>query len=280
MPDISFLLAQNESERVCLDDLLTGGIDLWWVPLPDVSITALYEQYRSILSAREHQRFVSQRLPKGQLQFLLARIVLRHLFSAYHAENPPGHWLFGKSETGRPMVDSAQSRLEFNLTHTGDVLLIAVSGSGRPGIDAERLGRPVEVSAIARRYFNSSEALQILDAAPEIKNELFLRYWTLKESAVKATGQGLSRALKRFSFFAPMTEDFAYADCDHTDADHADEFKFWSATADNHAIAVCLLRSGNETAQQVRITSRRLVWPTVANNGFVSTLNINWRESK
>jgi phosphopantetheinyl transferase len=277
--DFSFLLDRNEQKTEYCTDFTAGSIDLWWVPVPDISVTKLYERYSSILSDTEQQRFLTQRLPKGQLQFLLTRIVLRHLFSIYHADYPPAYWRFGKSETGRPQIDRSQSKLEFNLTHTGNILLIAVASSGSPGIDAERLGRFIDVSAIASRYFSCGEAQQILDAAPEIQNELFLRSWTLKESAVKATGLGLSRALKRFSFSSPMTKHFAYQDSSHSGVEHDDIFKFWSATHNDYALAVCLLRSREDTAEPVGINSRILVWPTAAEKGYVSALNIDWRHS-
>ena len=248
--------------------------------MPDIMVTKLYERYSSILSENEKQRFLTQRLPNGQLQFLWTRIVLRHLFSVYHAGHHPGYWRFGKSETGRPQVDRVQSSLEFNLTHTGNLLLIAVASSGSPGVDAERLGRFVDVSAIARRYFDSAEAQQILAAAPEIQNEMFLRSWTLKESAVKATGLGLARALKRFSFSSPMSAHFAYQDNSHTAAAHEDVVKFWSATHNDYALAVCLHNSGKDSTEPVGVNSRILVWPEAAEKGFVSALNIDWRRSK
>jgi phosphopantetheine--protein transferase-like protein len=278
--DFSFLQNLNEQYKEYCTELAAGSVDLWWVPVPDISVTKLYERYSSILSENEQQRFLTQRLPKGQLQFLLTRIVLRHLFSVYHDGYHPGYWRFGKSETGRPQVDRAQSSLEFNLTHTGNILLIAVANSGSPGVDAERLGRFVDVSAIASRYFSSTEAQQMLEAAPELKNELFLRMWTLKEAAVKATGLGLSRALKRFSFSSPMTAHFAYQDSSYTDAQREDVFKFWSATHNDYALAVCLLNSGKDSAEPVGVNSRILVWPTAAEKGYVSALNIDWRRSR
>lgn len=275
--DCSFLQERNEQDAEYCTESTAGSVDLWWVPVPDITVTKLYERYSSILSENEQQRFLTQRLPKGQLQFLLTRIVLRHLFSVYHVGHHPGYWRFGKSETGRPQVDRAQSSLEFNLTHTDNILLIAVANSGSPGIDAERLGRFVDVSAIASRYFSSTEAQQMLETAPELKNELFLRMWTLKESAVKATGLGLSRALRRFSFSSPMTAHFAYHDNRHTSAEHDDVFKFWSATHNNYALAVCLLNSGMDTAETVGINARMLVWPTTTQKGYVSALSIDWR---
>lgn len=279
MPEISFLLAHNDQE-LCLPEAPQDNIDLWWVPVPDVSVTALYSHYHHVLSAGEHQRFLSQRLPKGQLQFLITRIVLRHLFSVYHPDTQPGQWMFGKSETGRPQVDVSQSSLQFNLTHTGKLLLIAMTGNGAPGVDAEVLGRNVDVAEIAQSYFSHAEALQIKEAAPEIKNELFLRFWTLKEAAVKATGLGLSRALRRFSFTSPMAKYFLFTDDCCREGGEGMKFGFWSTTIDQHVVGVCLATPYSKAAEAVRINARRLVWPTSENSGKVSALNLDWCKSR
>ena len=278
VPEISFLLAHNDRE-LCFPEAAQDSIDLWWVPVPDVSVSSLYSHYHDVLSAPEHQRFLSQRLPKGQLQFLITRIVLRYLLSVYHPDTHPAQWIFGKSETGRPQVDQSQSSLQFNLTHTGKLLLIAVTGSGAPGVDAEVLGRNACVAEIAQRYFSRTEALQILDAAPEIRNELFLRIWTLKEAAVKATGLGLSRALRRFCFTSPMTKNFLFTDDFSKEKDEAMKFGFWSTTVDQHVVGVCLASADSTSAVNVRIKSRQLVWPTSDYRGTVSTLDLHWCQS-
>jgi 4'-phosphopantetheinyl transferase len=218
-------------------------------------------------------------LPKGQLQFLITRIVLRHLFSVYHPDTQPAQWIFAKSETGRPQVDVNQSSLQFNLTHTGKLLLIAMTRSGAPGVDAEILGRNAGVAEIAQRFFSKAEALQILDAAPELRKELFLRFWTLKEAAVKATGLGLSRALRRFSFNCPMTKNFLFTDDYCREGDEGMKFAFWSTTVDQHVVGVCLTTPAYTSVEEVRINSRQLVWPTSEYQGSVLTLDLHWCQS-
>lgn len=276
--EISFLLAHNDQE-LCFPEATKGSIDLWWVPVPDVNVSSLYSHYHRVLSAAEHQRFLSQRLPKGQLQFLITRIVLRYLFSVYHPEIQPAQWIFTKSETGRPQVDLSQSSLQFNLTHTGKLLLIAVTGSGVPGVDAEVLNRNVSVAEIAQRYFSSAEALQILDASPELQNELFLRFWTLKEAVVKSTGLGLSRALRRFRFASPMEKKFFFTDDCCRQGYEDMKFSFWSTTVDQHVVGVCLATPESTSTEELRINSRKLVWSTSECKSTVSTLHIHWCKS-
>jgi 4'-phosphopantetheinyl transferase len=53
---------------------------------------------------------------------------------------------------------------------------------------------------IADRYFSSAEIAELHSVPPEDRAERFFRYWTLKESYIKATGKGLSVPLEQFSF--------------------------------------------------------------------------------
>ncbi|TFH73473.1 4'-phosphopantetheinyl transferase superfamily protein [Gammaproteobacteria bacterium LSUCC0112] len=254
-------------------------IDLWWIPVPDIPVEALYKSCGDILSPDERNRFESQRLRKGQLQFLLTRLSLRYLLSAYQADVQPQQWRILKSETGRPCVDRIQSLLEFNLTHTGQHLLIAFTSAGEPGLDAELSGRSVDAKQVASRYFSIDESRDITDTRPDDQNDLFLRYWTLKEAAVKATGQGLSVALRRFCFSNPTNKTFHFSDTQRMSDDCREEFKFWSSIQDNVALAICLKRHKNIRAGQLKIDSKKLLWPTASASGRLSSLEIEWNET-
>lgn len=255
-------------------------IDLWWIPVPDIPVQALYESCGSILSPDERSRFESHRLRKGQLQFLLTRLTLRHLLSAYQADVQPQQWRILKSETGRPRVDRTQSLLEFNLTHTGQHLLIAFTLAGEPGLDAELSGRSVDAKQVASRYFSIDESRDIADSGPDDQNDLFLRYWTLKEAAVKATGQGLSVALRRFCFTNPSSKMFSVSDSQRAPQYSREDFKFWSSIRDNVALAICLKQRPDNSAKQLQIDTRMLIWPTMSATGRMLSLEIEWNKSK
>ena len=261
-------------------DLPEHGIDLWWIPVPNIPVQDLYACYGDILSKDELQRFTRQRLRKGQLQFLLTRIALRHVLSAYHVDTHPSLWRFAKSATGRPGVDRSQSHLEFNLTHTGNLLLIAFTAEGEPGVDAEVSGRSVDAAQVAQRFFLASEFRDISDAGAENQAELFLRYWTLKEAAVKATGQGLARALRRFCFTNPQHELFSFTDNQTGISQDLDQFYFWSTIYEQCAISVCLKCNAEKNRANVQITSRQIRWPLPPSDAKVSELAIAWNKSR
>lgn len=248
--------------------------------MPDTPVQALYESFGSILSPDERNRFESQRLRKGQLPFLLTRLTLRNLLSAYQTDVQPQQWRILKSETGRPYVDRAQSLLKFNLTHTGQHLLIAITLAGEPGLDAELSGRSVNAKQVASRYFWIDECRDIADTGFEDQNDLFLRYWTLKEAAVKATGQGLSVALRRFCFTNPTSKIFSFSDSQKAPEHCPEDFKFWSSIRDNVALAICLKQHPDNSAGQLKIDTRMLIWPTESTAGRISVLEIDWNKTK
>ena len=96
---------------------------------------------------------------------------------------------------GKPCLASRPA-LCFSLSHSGERVLCAVSDAAI-GCDVE-LRRPVD-PALARRFFHPDEAAA-LDALPASKREeAFFRLWTLKESVLKATGDGLTRPLSSFA---------------------------------------------------------------------------------
>ena len=82
-----------------------------------------------------------------------------------------------------------------SLSHADGMVAVAVSDT-EVGCDIERV-RPVDIR-LAKRFFAPAEADAI--ASAEDKDDLFFRYWTLKESFMKATGQGMRLSFSAFSF--------------------------------------------------------------------------------
>lgn len=108
-------------------------------------------------------------------------------------------------DNGKPYLknciysDSAKRRngeLYISLSHSEERVMCAVSDMD-VGCDVEKV-TDIELEA-ARLFFTSEEYEKI--AAQETKekqNDLFFRFWTLKESMMKATGKGLSLTPESF----------------------------------------------------------------------------------
>ena len=87
----------------------------------------------------------------------------------------------------------------YNLSHSGEYVLCSVSTEQniKVGCDIEQMREPN--LKIAGRFFCPSEYEQIVrESRPALQQELFYRYWVLKESFVKATREGLALGMDTF----------------------------------------------------------------------------------
>lgn len=87
--------------------------------------------------------------------------------------------------------------IKFNISHSGTKVMCAVSDCDI-GCDVEQI---IDVDKkIAKRFFFSEEYKALMRCeSKDSYNDLFFRYWTLKESFMKATGLGFKLALDEFS---------------------------------------------------------------------------------
>ena len=105
---------------------------------------------------------------------------------------------FEVGDRGKPRL--AQGRdfpLSFNLSHSGDAALLAVSGTPEVGVDLEEIRDDVDVRALSRSALSAAE-LRVLHSAPiERQRLLFFRSWVRKEAVLKGCGVGLSAKLEQ-----------------------------------------------------------------------------------
>ena len=80
--------------------------------------------------------------------------------------------------------------LEFNLSHSGDLALLAVAAADSVGIDVERVVESIDLLSIAERVFQPDERAIICGETGEPSACRFFEQWTLKEALLKATGTG------------------------------------------------------------------------------------------
>jgi 4'-phosphopantetheinyl transferase len=88
---------------------------------------------------------------------------------------------------GKPALLKPSAALEFNVAHSGDCVLIAVTSEVPCGVDIER-GRANTVELrIAEKFFCPREVEWLSRTGRG-----FLRLWAMKEAIIKALGLGLS----------------------------------------------------------------------------------------
>lgn len=167
---------------------------LWQFPL------ALDPEQRDfcepLLTSEEWIKVKALRRPQDQKRAVATRASLRLILAAA-LRCDPREIYYRRTERGKPYLDPRRhgEDLQFNLSHSGDWGLAALT-RGRPlGVDLE-VRRPLtDVLALARRFFTQREYQTLAQAPPEQRESLFLEYWTAKEAYLKATGEGLSAGL-------------------------------------------------------------------------------------
>lgn len=149
-----------------------------------------------LLSPDERARADRFRRPELRRRYAIAHAALRVELSRA-VGCAPGELVFAEGEHGKPSLVVPECDVQFNLSHSGEHAVIALTRERAVGVDVEHL-RPVRATAIARRFFAPSEfaALERLQGAD--RDRAFLRCWTRKEAWVKGLGQGLRVSLSSF----------------------------------------------------------------------------------
>ncbi|MDD2614630.1 MAG: 4'-phosphopantetheinyl transferase superfamily protein [Methanosarcina sp.] len=102
---------------------------------------------------------------------------------------------FNANKYGKPFL-KGNFGLHFNVSHSENWVVCVVDD--KPvGIDIEKI-KPVELE-IAARFFSDDEYKMLMAKSPKDRQDFFFDLWTLKESYIKAVGEGLSLQLKSFT---------------------------------------------------------------------------------
>lgn len=127
-------------------------------------------------------------------QFLVGRGLLRKTLAELTGVEP-GSVKFSEGEFGKLNLagQAEEGSLHFNLSHAGQLLLLAVAHGAEVGVDLEEVRQDLEFAPMARRYFSQREREELFSLAPEEQLASFYRCWTRKEAYLKGTGAGFSQ---------------------------------------------------------------------------------------
>jgi len=144
--------------------------------------------FASLLSHDEQERASCFRFFRDQKRFTLSRGILRSLLAGYLGEAPQrieilyGLW-------GKPCLPKEKA-LSFNLSHSEDYALYAITQSYEVGIDLEYRDTSLEIEDMARSIFSIAELSHWNALTPEEKTSFFFESWVSKEAFLKASGKG------------------------------------------------------------------------------------------
>lgn len=179
-------------------DLPMDEVHVWVAPLDDPYGRDV--QRESLFSAEERERAERFMREEPRRRFMAAHAALRSVLSGYLAL-PPADVPIATGTHGKPRLADGEVADDhrFNLAHSGELALIAVTRGCEVGVDVEQL-RPVgHLQEIADRYFTAAESAAISQVGEPERTERFLSTWTAKEAILKAAGRGLSLPLNHCS---------------------------------------------------------------------------------
>lgn len=169
-------------------------------------------------------------------ELLLMQCLKEYGIVSYQLDNASHGKPYLTSYVDQKGVLHTEPKLHFNLSHSGERVMCAISDQA-VGCDVEKVkdGKLL----VAKRFFTSQEYEELCALqSKEQQSQLFFRYWTLKESYMKATGLGLVLSPESFCvnkgnqilgyYFREydLSDGYCYAVCGQTDC-FAETICFW-----------------------------------------------------
>lgn len=211
-----------------------AAIDLWTAITADPRWDTC--DCRSVISAEEYQRAIRFLSPDLQQRSMRQTAVLR-LVLAMTLNCSPEQLRFGRMGRGKPFLPDAP-HINFNVSHSGPVVLIGVTVLKPIGVDVEAIRPMDDIETVARRIFAPGETEAILSVDDRERVLAFFRCWTRKEALVKALGDGLYRDLDSFEVSTGPEPVSPLLRLDDGDPNEWELHTFWSESDYVAAVAV------------------------------------------
>lgn len=155
------------------------------------------ERLLAMLSPEEKAVAAGFDSPDRRRSYVVAHALLRSILAKV-AGVAPNELVFRYGQRGKPELAGPIKGLQFNMSHSRDVMLVAVAHGRRVGVDIEHIDEPGDVRRIAARFLSPRDRDAIEQLPAERQRDAFLRCWTRKEAYMKARGDGISRPLDDF----------------------------------------------------------------------------------
>ena len=191
----------NDPQSIAFDH---PGVTLWLARIARTH--AEVDELAGWLSGAESARARRFGTDALRQRWIAGRATLRLLLGRV-LSIPPAAVEIRRGIRGRPELATAETGIDFNVSHTGETALFGIARGLPPrtriGIDIERRDREVGVDRLGRKFLTASERATLANLDLSGRRERFLRYWTCKEAMSKATGDGLIAPFGRLEVVDP-----------------------------------------------------------------------------
>ena len=172
-----------------------GQIHVWKIFWKDMEeyIKGKY----GILDFSEREKVAAYLRNEDKMRYMTGKVISKQIISQYLGIKEQDV-KFTANTYGKPQISSSLNKkgLQFNIAHSGDVVLFAFAFDVKVGVDVEYIKEFPNYMELAEKSFSEAEYLYIEKSRSLIA---FYEVWTSKEAYVKAIGEGLSHGLKDFS---------------------------------------------------------------------------------
>jgi len=176
-----------------IDQLPNNQIDVWKIEIPRYLPTEKY--FFSLLNSEEKERavrFISETLTS---RYTIAQGAMRLILSYYLQIKPRDvSYRFGPYK--KPYLKEGLSNLQFNLTHSQDLALVAISRDDEVGIDLEKINPQTLEKNLVNAFLTVNELATFHTLSKEKQLEAFFSAWTHKEALLKLLGVGLYKEMR------------------------------------------------------------------------------------
>ncbi len=180
--------------------LLDHEVHIWQVSLEQLPPTVA--RLAELLAEDERARADRFHFERDREHYITGRGVLRSILGKYLGISPE-KIQFEYGAHGKPLLPG-NTPLRFNLAHSNNLMLLAVTLHREIGVDVEYLHLMPDAEGIANRFFTKAEN-KALRALPESqKLEGFFINWVCKEAYLKALGDGLAKPLDQFEILSTV----------------------------------------------------------------------------
>ena len=165
------------------------------------------ERHLALLDEGERARAARFRVEHARRGYVISHAATRDILGRYLTTDPRS-LRFEEGARGKPHLATMNGSppLHFNLSHSADTALLAVTGIAPLGVDVERVREMPDFEDIAERFFARGEIEALGRAASAEYAATWFRCWVRKEAYIKATGDGLHCPLDRFEVSLPPDE--------------------------------------------------------------------------
>ena len=156
---------------------------------------ARFEEDLALLPPDERDRAERFHFDIHRHRYAAAHAITRRVLGGYLGGGPVGD-PFVAGPHGKPGLEGEP--LRFNLSHSENVAMLAITLGTEVGVDVEAIKPDVEVEALATQFFSPAERQALLALPADRIREGFFHLWTQKEAYLKGRGDGVVLGLDHF----------------------------------------------------------------------------------